>query len=88
MMKYAVEKLWRDTRKDEKDAISKAIPRRLSSYFRMQNYGLKDEDETSNYMRQKCTFKFNEIEDPVETVRFEHFATAVLMPTLNMKLKQ
>jgi len=54
----------------------------------MQNYGLKDEDEISNYIRQKCTFKFNEIEDSVERVRFEHFATAVLMPTLNMKLKQ
>jgi hypothetical protein len=54
----------------------------------MQNYGLKDEDEISSHIRRKCTFKFNEIEDSVERVRFEHFATAVLMPTLNMKLKQ
>jgi hypothetical protein len=72
----------------KKDAISKAIPRRLSSCFRMENYGLKDEDEISNHIRQKCTFKFNEIVDSVERVRFEHFATPVLMPTLNMKLKQ
>jgi excinuclease UvrABC nuclease subunit len=54
----------------------------------MQNYGLKDEDEISNYIRQKCAFKFMEIKDPVERVKLEHFATAILAPTLNMKLKQ
>jgi excinuclease UvrABC nuclease subunit len=54
----------------------------------MQNYGLKDENEISNHIRQKCTFKFMEIEDPVERVRLEHFATAILAPTLNIKLKR
>jgi hypothetical protein len=54
----------------------------------MQNYGLKDEGEISNYIRQKCTFKFKEIENSLERVRFEHFATAILAPTLNMELKQ
>jgi excinuclease UvrABC nuclease subunit len=63
----------------------------IVSQFRralMQNYGLKDEGEISNYIRQKCTFKFKNIEDSVERVRLEHFATAILAPTLNMKLKQ
>jgi len=54
----------------------------------MQNYGLKDECEISNYIRQKCTFKFKEIEDSLERVRFEHYATTILAPTLNMELKQ
>jgi len=29
----------------------------------MQNYGLKDEGEISNYIRQKSTFKFMEVEN-------------------------
>jgi hypothetical protein len=53
----------------------------------MQNYDFNDEREISNYI-EKCTFKFKEIEDSVERIRLEHFATAILAPTLNMKLKQ
>lgn len=53
----------------------------------MQNYDFKDEREISNYIK-KCTFKFKEIEDSVERIRLEHFTTAILAPTLNMKLKQ
>ncbi|MEM2939850.1 MAG: GIY-YIG nuclease family protein [Candidatus Bathyarchaeia archaeon] len=34
----------------------------------MQNYGLKNEDEISNYIDQKCTFKFKEIEEPIERI--------------------
>jgi excinuclease UvrABC nuclease subunit len=54
----------------------------------MQNYGFKNEKEISNYIRQKCAFKFMEIEDSAERIRLEHFATAILAPTLNMRLKQ
>ena len=54
----------------------------------MQNYGFKNESEISNYICEKCAFKFREIADSVERIRLEHFATAVLAPTLNMKLKQ
>lgn len=53
----------------------------------MQNYGFKSEEQVNNYVDQ-CTFKFKEIEDPQERIRLEHFATAILAPTLNMKLKQ
>jgi hypothetical protein len=63
---------------------------RVSQFRRalIQNCGLKDEGEASNYIRQKCTFKFKEIEDCVERIRLEHFATAILAPTLNMNLKR
>ena len=54
----------------------------------MQNYGLKDSGEISWYLRQKCTFKFKEIEDSVELIMLEHFEAAILAPTLNMKVKQ
>jgi hypothetical protein len=53
----------------------------------MQNYNL-DESGISDNIRQKCTFKFKETEDSVERIGLEHFATAILAPTLNMKLKQ
>jgi len=53
----------------------------------MQNYNLTSEAQINNYVDQ-CTFKFKEIEDPEERIRLEHFAIAVLAPTLNMKIKQ
>jgi len=53
----------------------------------MQNYGLTNEEQINGYVDQ-CTFKFKEIEDPEERIRLEHFATAILAPILNMKLKQ
>jgi len=53
----------------------------------MQNYGLAGEERINSYVDQ-CTFKFKEIEDSEERIRLEHFATAVLAPILNMKLKQ
>lgn len=53
----------------------------------MQNYGLTSEEQVDDYV-DRCTFKFKEIEDPQEKIRLEHFATAILAPALNMKLKQ
>jgi excinuclease UvrABC nuclease subunit len=52
----------------------------------MQNYGLTDEEQINSYVDQ-FTFKFKEVDDPEERIRLEHFATAVLAPKLNMKLK-
>jgi excinuclease UvrABC nuclease subunit len=53
----------------------------------MQNYSLTSEAQINSYVDQ-CTFKFKEIEDPEERIRLEHFAIAILAPTLNMKIKQ
>ncbi|MCR6692999.1 MAG: GIY-YIG nuclease family protein [archaeon YNP-LCB-003-016] len=53
----------------------------------MQNYGFTTREQINSYVDQ-CTFKFKEIEDPEERVRLEHFAIAILAPTLNMKVKQ
>jgi excinuclease UvrABC nuclease subunit len=53
----------------------------------MQNYNLTSEAQINSYVDQ-CTFKFKEIEDPEERIRLEHFAIAILAPTLNMKIKQ
>jgi hypothetical protein len=52
----------------------------------MQNYGLTDEEQINSHVDQ-FTFKFKEVYDPEERIRLEHFATAVLAPKLNMKLK-
>jgi excinuclease UvrABC nuclease subunit len=52
----------------------------------MQNYGLTDEEQINSHVDQ-LTFKFKEVDDPEERIRLEHFATAVLAPKLNMKLK-
>jgi excinuclease UvrABC nuclease subunit len=52
----------------------------------MQNYGLTDEEQINSHVDQ-FTFKFKEVDDPEERIRLEHFATAVLAPKLNMKLK-
>jgi excinuclease UvrABC nuclease subunit len=53
----------------------------------MQNYGFTTKEQINSYVDQ-CTFKFKEVEDPEERVRLEHFAIAILAPTLNMKVKQ
>jgi hypothetical protein len=53
----------------------------------MQNYNLTSEAQINSYVDQ-CTFKFKEIEDSEERIRLEHFAIAILAPTLNMKIKQ
>jgi excinuclease UvrABC nuclease subunit len=53
----------------------------------IQNYSLTSEAQINSYVDQ-CTFKFKEIEEPEERIRLEHFAIAVLAPTLNMKIKQ
>jgi excinuclease UvrABC nuclease subunit len=52
----------------------------------MQNYGLTDEEQINSHVDQ-FTFKFKEVDNPEERIRLEHFATAVLAPKLNMKLK-
>jgi len=54
----------------------------------MRIYNLKDEQEISNYIQQKCAFKFKIIENQSERIRLEHFATAVIAPKLNIQLKQ
>ena len=53
----------------------------------MHNHGFENEEQVSKYVEQ-CAFKFNEIDDAEERIRLEHFATAVLSPILNLKLKQ
>jgi excinuclease UvrABC nuclease subunit len=53
----------------------------------MQNYGLTGEEQINSYVNQ-FTFKFKEVDDPEERIRLEHFAIAILAPTLNVKPKQ
>jgi len=54
----------------------------------MQNYELKSEKQVSSYIKEKCSLKFKIVENIEERIRLEHFATAVLAPILNIKLKQ
>jgi len=54
----------------------------------MKNYGLKSEKQVSSYIKEKCSFKFKIVENIEERIRLEHFATAILAPVLNIKLKQ
>lgn len=52
------------------------------------NFALKSEAEITRYILENCSFQFMAINDFEEIVRLEHFATAVIGPILNVKLKQ
>jgi len=53
-----------------------------------QKLALKSETEITNYISGNCSFQFMVIKEFEEMVRLEHFATAVLAPILNIRLKQ
>ena len=53
-----------------------------------QTLGTKSEEEISEYIRKNCSFQFLLIPNFQETIRLEHFTTAILAPVLNVQLKQ
>jgi len=53
-----------------------------------QNFTLSSEKEITSYILENCSFQFIVIKEFEEIIRLEHFITAVLAPTLNMRLKQ
>ena len=53
-----------------------------------QNFALKSEAEITSYILENCSFQFMVVKEFEEMVRLEHFATAVLGPILNVRLKQ
>ena len=53
----------------------------------MKHLALGSESEISKYITANCSFQFIPIEDFAKIVRLEHFATAILGPVLNIKLK-
>ena len=62
-----------------------------SSQFRKvlgRNFSLDSEDEITSYILRKCSFQFMALEEFEEIIRLEHFATAVLAPLLNIRLKR
>jgi excinuclease UvrABC nuclease subunit len=52
-----------------------------------QSLGTSNEKEIRKYIEENCSFRFLVIQNFEETVRLEHFVTAVIAPTLNVKLK-
>lgn len=53
-----------------------------------QTLSTTNEKAISEYISKNCRFQFLIIPSFQETVRFEHFATAILAPILNVQLKQ
>ena len=53
-----------------------------------RNFTLNSENEITNYILKNCSFQFMVVDEFEEIVRLEHFAMAVLSPTLNVRLKQ
>ena len=53
-----------------------------------QKLDLKSETEITNYILENCSFQFMVVKEFEEMVRLEHFATAVLAPILNVRLRQ
>jgi len=53
-----------------------------------QNFTLSSEKEIKSYILENCSFQFIVIKEFEEIIRLEHFITAVLAPTPNMRLKQ
>jgi excinuclease UvrABC nuclease subunit len=51
-------------------------------------FNLQSEDQITQYILDNCDFQYIVIKGFGEMVRLEHFATAVLAPVLNVKLKQ
>lgn len=59
------------------------------SFFRKslgRSLNLKDEKEISDYVIRNCSLKFLVVSSFLEAIRLEHFATAILAPTLNTNL--
>ena len=62
-----------------------------SSQFRKalgQKHNLNNEAQISDYIITNCSFKLLEVQSPKETIRLEHFITAIMAPILNTALKQ
>jgi len=53
-----------------------------------QTFDFKSEAEITCHILDNCSFAFIVVKDFEEMVRLEHFATAVLAPFLNLKLRQ
>lgn len=53
-----------------------------------QNFNLNSESQITKYILENCSFQFLVIDEFEETVRLEHFTTAVLGPLLNTRLKR
>jgi hypothetical protein len=83
--------LGKETDNNDRSRFRRALKKRLSenSRFRVamkKDFGLTEE-EIGDYIKNSCAFSFLEIEDSEREVRFEHFATAILGPILNTKLR-
>ena len=50
--------------------------------------GAESENAISEYIKENCNFRFLLVPSFQETIRLEHFATAILAPMLNVQLKQ
>ena len=53
-----------------------------------QKFVLKSEAQITSYILENCSFQFMLVEEFEEMVRLEHFATAILAPILNVRLKE
>lgn len=53
-----------------------------------RDQALSTEKEITNHILENCSFQFMKIDNFENIIRLEHFTTAVLAPTLNVKLKQ
>ena len=53
-----------------------------------RSIGTANEEEISEYIRKNCTYRFLKLEYFEEAIRLEHFITAIIGPSLNIKLQQ
>lgn len=80
---------------------SKNLRRRLLSDHRRGNIdgsqfrkalglsiGTGNEEEISEYIQKNCSYRFLKLNNFEDTVRLEHFITAIIGPVLNTKLRQ
>jgi hypothetical protein len=49
------------------------------------NRGLETENEITRYIKTNCEFRYGVIKDSDKRIRFEHFATALGVPELNVR---
>ena len=49
---------------------------------------LQSEHEISSHIREHCHVQYLEMREFEDTIRLEHFTTAVVAPVLNVKLRQ
>lgn len=52
------------------------------------HFNLRSEDQITRYILDNCNFQYVVIKQFEEMIRLEHFATAILAPVLNVKLRQ